>query len=260
MIFPTERHRQILLDVQRRGNVRVVDLAERFDVAEETIRRDLEKLDAQGRLVRTHGGAVAIDEPRRDPPFERRASTHAASKRAIAAEAIKRIEPDQVIGLDASSTALELARALPDIPLTVVTCSPVLPPMLADREHVKIVSTGGELDADQMCYVGWVAEHAVRRFNLHIAFLSCRGCEASRGLSEASESHARIKRRMHDLAERTIVLADHSKLGVRSSVFYADVSDADELITDSRADAKQVADLRAAGVTVTQAKSKGATP
>lgn len=227
----SERQRVILRRVQQNGAVRVAQLARELDVAEETIRRDLERLDLDGKLVRTHGGAVPL-EPDRELPYVVRETANLPAKRAIAAIAARHIRDGDVIALDASSTAIELARAMPHVPLTVLTNSLVGAMVLAARPHARVILTGGVLDAPSMSFVGSLAEDALTRFHINKLFLSTKGVDAQRGLSVASNDHARIKRRMIDLADETFLLADRSKFGVKSVEFFAQVEDIDVIITD----------------------------
>ncbi|MDX1565045.1 MAG: DeoR/GlpR family DNA-binding transcription regulator, partial [Phycisphaeraceae bacterium] len=233
-MFAQQRHLQIMDLLRTGGSVRVSELASRFDVTEETIRRDLETLGNAGKLVRTHGGAIATSD--QELPLSIRQATNLKEKIAIAEAAIGRMQERQVIGLDASSTAYEVARRVPDRPMTVVTNGMPIATVLADRAHVRVVLTGGTLDAGSMSLTGAGAEATLERFNLSQLFLSCKGVEVDRGLSEATEEHAAIKHRMMRAAERVILLADHSKINVRSSVCFASIQEVDELITDRRAD------------------------
>ena len=119
-----ERHRAIRERLARQGSVRVTVLASMFSVTEETIRRDLDKLQDEGFLRRIHGGALPVAESGTDTPFWYREQVLEDEKRAIAREAAKRIEAGDRILLDASSTAWFLAQEIPeDLPLTVLTNS-----------------------------------------------------------------------------------------------------------------------------------------
>lgn len=243
-----QRHREILGRLRRQGGVRVADLAQTLRVTEETIRRDLEKLGLEGKLVRTHGGAMPIRDDRQDLPFDVRKTAHLAEKQAIAAHALRYVAEGDVIALDPSSTAHELARILPDRPLTVVTNSLPVAVTLLDRAHVRVVCTGGTLDVRARSFVGLLAEQALERFNITKLFLSSKGVDLARGLSEVTEEQARVKRRMMDVAGKTFLLADHSKLGVKSVVFFASPTEADVLITDAGASAELLSELGELGL------------
>lgn len=236
LMLAQERQREILNRVLSGSGVRVASLARELSVTEETIRRDLERLDQEGKLIRIHGGALPPEKDRRDLPFGVRETVNLAEKRSIAAHAIRHMEEGDVIALDASSTARELARLIPDFPLTVITNSIAVVSALVDRVRVRVISTGGVLDAPSLSYIGPLAEQALARFHIQKLFLSCQGIDLERGLSVTADEHAGIKRRMIELAERTYLLVDHSKVGVRAVEFFAPIADVDMLITDGDAD------------------------
>ena len=256
-----ERHRQIVSKIGHSGSARVSDLARLFDVTEETIRRDLKVLSGQGRLIRTHGGALASEPPvasgsHIDLPFAQRDAAQMPQKQVIAAQAVRLIKPGEVIALDASSTVCELARQLPDIPLTVVTNSLAVCSILSHHTRVNTVCTGGALDADAMAFVGLQAARALDSFNIAKFFYSCRGIDLERGVSESNDRHAALKLRTIELADQSILLADTSKFGIASSVFYMPADSVGLLITDDGRNDEvggMIATLRNRGVTIEQA-------
>ena len=249
-MLAAERHRLILERVQQQGSVRVAALAKELTVTEETIRRDLEKLGAEGQLVRTHGGAVALASDRTELPFDVRDAVHLPEKRAIARRAASFINEGDVIALDASSSAYELARCLPERPISVVTNSLAIANLLADAAHIRLILSGGVLDGPSMGLVGALAEENLGRFNIRKLFFSCQGLDIDRGLSLTADEHGRMKRRMMDLAEQAYLLIDHSKLGVRAVEFFANVSELDMVITDPSAPQDAVHRMRDMGVKV----------
>lgn len=249
-MLSVQRHREILSRVEASGSATVRELARELEVAEETIRRDLEKLSSEGRLIRIRGGALRVEDDRREIPFDVREIVNLEEKQAIAALAVSHLVEGDVIALDASSTARELARLIPDIPLTVVTNSIAVTTALMDRARVRVVSTGGILDASSLSYVGSPAEEALERFNIGKVFLSCKGFDLERGLSVATDEHARIKRRMMELADKTYLLVDNSKFGVKAVEFFADTTEVDIVITDSGTDQAAIRKLKKTGLAV----------
>jgi DeoR/GlpR family transcriptional regulator of sugar metabolism len=243
-----ERHRRILSRLEEAGSVRVAELARVLEVTEETIRRDLESLDGEGRLIRIHGGAVPIEDDGRELPFNIRQAANLDQKKAIARAAAGHIAEGDVIALDASSSANELARVIPDVPLTVVTNSLAAAGSLLKLKRVQIVCTGGILDAPSLSLVGSLAEKALEHFNINKLFFSSKGVDLTRGLSVAEDSHARLKRIMLDLSERSYLLADSSKFGVKSVVFFARMPEVDVVITDTAASAADVEKLEELGL------------
>ncbi len=257
--LPDQRRRRILEHLNEDGSVRVSFVAGKLGVAEETIRRDLKLLEEGGHLVRTHGGAVPsarIDAMplHRDISFAERRSAMEAEKRAIAIEAAKLIKPNTVIALDGSTTAWELARALPKIPITVVTNSLVIVNLLASRGDVRIVCTGGRLEPTLQLFEGFLAHEALQRLNIDLAFFSCRGIDAKRGYSDPSEVSAVYKQRLIELAGKSIVLADHTKFDVRSVVNFASPGKVHTIITDNGVAPSRLKAFVAAGVACVRAK------
>jgi DeoR/GlpR family transcriptional regulator of sugar metabolism len=242
----------------RQGSVRVAQAAAELGVTQETIRRDLERLEREGRLVRSHGGAIPIDLDRTELPLDVRETVHLEQKRAIAAHAAAEIREGHVIALDASSTARELARLLPNIPMTVVTNSLAVAMVLHDRPRVRVVVTGGVLDGPSRSFIGEMAMEVLDRFHFTRAFISCQGIDLERGLSVTADEQAGIKRRMLALAEESVLLADSSKFGVKAVEFFAKVSDLDVIITDRGVPRAMVAKIEKAGVRVEVAREDGA--
>lgn len=247
------RQREILVRLDADGAVRVIDLAAELGVTEETIRRDLAKLHRCGRLLRTHGGAVVDDSRRREIPFKIRQAENLVLKEAIAAEAATLVKEQAVIVLDASTTVLELARVLPDRPLTVLTNSLAVARVLSDRTKVRVVLTGGEFEPTSLSLTGAVALQTLARFNISQAFLSCSGVDLERGLSEASDPPAQFKQLLLELAEHTYLLADHSKFGTRSVVFFGKLQQLEAIVTDDQTSENITRRLASAGVSVIQA-------
>lgn len=250
-----ERHRWILDNLNARGSVRTTQVAEALDVTEETVRRDFEKLEADGMLLRSHGGAVRLDPNRRESPVQERAGENTAAKQAIARAALRQIKQGQTVYFDASTTVLQLALLVPDQTLTVVTNGLQIAMALAEKSDVQCILLGGALRVSSLSCTGWAAEKGLEIYHIDKAFLSCRGIEAERGLSDASEAQARLKHEVITRASETVLLADRTKAGVASSYFFARPGDIDGWITDA-APPKMLAEaLAAQGVRVEVADS-----
>lgn len=227
-----ERHRKILELLQSRGSLRTVDLAKMLRVTDETMRRDFEKLEADGLLQRSHGGVVRIEATRRDIPSGERETQNAAAKAKIARAALARVKPGQTIVMDASTTVLHLARLLPDEPLTVLTNSLQTATVLAAKPSIHVLVLGGRLQPRSLSCAGRQAEEMLSSFRIDSAYLSCRGIHPVRGLSESSEDEAALKRTVVRCAEEVCLLADASKWDLVSGYFFAQPADIDLWITD----------------------------
>lgn len=228
-----ERHRRLLELLNDQGGIRTAEAARSLGVTEETVRRDFEKLEAEGALLRSHGGAVKLEAVRREFPARERAEQHAPEKLQIARAAVARIQPGQTILFDASTTALQVARLLPDQPLTVVTNALQTALALVEKPSIHVSVLGGTLLSSSQSCTGWSAEQMLELFRIDTAYISCRGLDAERGPSEATEEQARLKRRIVEHAEEVCLLADSSKAAVSSSFYFSRTADLDLWITDA---------------------------
>ncbi|NIK68573.1 MULTISPECIES: DeoR/GlpR family DNA-binding transcription regulator [unclassified Paenibacillus] len=246
-----ERYETIVRLVNERGSIRVSELSELCQVTEETIRRDLDRLEQAGRLRRSHGGAVSVKDTQPETPVAEREIMHADEKRRIAEEAVKLIKPNDRILLDASSTAWYMASILPDIPLTVLTNSIKVAVALSNKEKIEVISTGGILASRSLSYVGPLAERSLETYHVNKLFLSCKGVHLERGISESNELQARIKHKMLGIAEQVILLADSSKFGVQAFTHVGDLAEVNAIITDRRLSQEAAAGLSERSIPVT---------
>ncbi|EXX90258.1 DeoR faimly transcriptional regulator, partial [Paenibacillus darwinianus] len=240
-----ERYERIVQLVNERGSIRVTELSELCSVTEETIRRDLDRLEQMGRLRRSHGGAVSVKDLQSETPYAEREIANAEEKRRIAAEAIRHIAPRDRILLDASSTAWYMAAIMPDdMPLTVLTNSIKVALELSGKERIEVISTGGILAQRSLSYVGPLAERSLDAYHVDKAFFSCKGVHLERGVSESNELQARVKQKMVGMADRVYLLADASKFGVQAFTHVADFREIDAVITDRRLPKESLERLR----------------
>lgn len=244
MMLVAQRYDKIVKLVNEHGSMRVTELSERCQVTEETIRRDLDRLERQGLLRRSHGGAVSVQDEQPETPFSEREIMHAEEKRRIAEQAVKLIEPNDRILLDASTTAWYMAASLPDIPLTVLTNSIRVATQLSNREKIEVISTGGQLVSRSLSFVGPLAERSLDTYYVNKLFLSCQGVHLERGVSESNELQGRVKQKMVGMADQVILLADASKFGVQAFAHVMNLNEVDQLITDSRIEQRIVEQLQ----------------
>jgi len=236
--------------LETQPSLRTIELAKHFDVTDETIRRDLEFLDSERKLIRTHGGALRIEKRVIDLPLQKRLKENRAAKQEIAKKALELVKEGDTILLDASSTVLALAEMLPDIDLTVVTNAHDTVVPLMGKNRINVIATGGKLDRVSLSYGGATAWSTVRKISIDKAFFSCNGLDLERGASEVAEIHAEFKENALEFCAEKILLCDSSKLGVRSSRYFADFEKIDRVITDSAADPAFISKLAQAGVAV----------
>lgn len=252
-MLPAQRHQQIYELIHTKGSMRVKELSQLFDVTEETVRRDLDSLEAEGKIRRSHGGAVRIREDNEEIPYRQRETQNVLEKEAIASAALRYISVGDKIALDASTTAWHVAQAMPDFPVTVLTNSLWIAMELASRDKVEVISTGGIVHSKSLSYVGPLAEETLGQFHVNKAFLSCKGLHTEYGVSESNPLQALVKRKMMDISDSVYILADHSKIQVRDFTRVASLQEIDVLITDNKAAHEDVDAIRLLGIDVRQA-------
>ncbi|MEO0509512.1 MAG: DeoR/GlpR family DNA-binding transcription regulator [Verrucomicrobiota bacterium] len=245
-----ERQQQILTLLEERGTVRTIDLAEEFQVTDETIRRDLQNLAENGQLARIHGGASNLNGRPKLQSFTERRSINVEKKRAIAQAAVELIQPGCTYAFDSSTTVLELIFTLPDLPYRVVTNAYAVIDQLIGREQLELICTGGRYHPKTQTFVGGDSIDTLRRHNINTAFISSIGFDAVRGASEGFEQQATFKERLVQFADEVILLVDSTKLNQRSEYFFAGVNQLSKIITDNAADPTVIRELVAADCSV----------
>ncbi len=245
-----DRQRRILELLHEAGSLRTIETAVELGVTDETVRKDFEILEKRGELIRTHGGASRPERIREDLPFTERQAIRREEKQAIARLAASRIQPNETIFLDASSTVLTLTEFLPDLPLTILTNALNVFTALSDRPNLDLICTGGLYDPKSRSFIGLTAEKSLQRYNIHRMFFSGNGLHLERGASESNARQAAFKERVVANAEDVVFLADHSKLGRKASFFFAQTTDINCLITDKSADLGFLENLQGRGVEV----------
>lgn len=230
-----ERRNAILAKLATDGKVIVSDLSEEFNVTEETIRRDLEKLDKEGLAKKTYGGAVVLETHAADLPFNVRKRVNATLKETIAQKIADMIHDGDSIMLDASTTAICVTKYIKNREnITLLTNSVEILLDLADKSGWNILSTGGTLKNGSLALVGASAEKMIRGFHVDIAVCSAKGIDMSMGISDSNEKDAQIKEAIFSAADKKILAIDSTKFDKCSFVRVCDVKDVDILVTDER--------------------------
>lgn len=235
-MLAVDRRNKITELVQKNKSVIVPELAKLFDVTTETIRGDLEKLEKQGVLVRTYGGALLAEGSESDMDISDRDIINFEGKQRIGIAASKLIKDGETVFLDASTSSLHIARNIKDKKsVTIITNSERIINELTGCEGIRVVSTGGLLMTKNMSYVGRIVEKTIREnYFANKVFFSCRGATLSRGLTESNEAEAEIKKAMIDASESVFFLCDHTKMGKIGVPVISDFSRLDTLITDTK--------------------------
>lgn len=232
-----ERRKEILTRLEAEGKVLVSELAKDFEVTEETIRRDLEKLDKEGLASKTYGGAVSKHTATLDLPYKIRIGVNVDEKQRIADSVAQMISDGERIMLDSSSTAIYIIKKLKEKKnLTVITNSVVILLELADKSDWTVLSTGGNLKEGALSLTGSSAEKMIRSYHVDTAICSCKGVDMEIGVTDSNEKDSLIKQAMFASAERKILAADTLKLSKKSFVRVCEFSDIDYLVTDQKPD------------------------
>jgi DeoR family transcriptional regulator, fructose operon transcriptional repressor len=253
-LFSDERQEAILAEISREGRASVAGLAERFAVVGETIRRDLAELERRGVIRRVHGGAIPAEKVTFEPPIEDRASRMTAEKERIAAAALTELPAEGSIFIEAGSTPSYLANALPsDRALTVVTNGGYIANALARHDHLTVLSVGGRVRPRSLACVDDWALDVLSRLHVDVAFLGTNGISVGSGLTTPDLAEAAVKRATLTIAARTVLLADHSKVGVVSLARYGELNQIDLLVTDTGLPLEDMRELGDAGLRVIRA-------
>ena len=230
-----ERRNAILAKLNAQGKVIVTDLSREFDVTEETIRRDLEKLDNEGLAKKTYGGAVSNQNLNIDLPYNVRKRANVELKQKIAEKIAEMIHDGDYIMLDASSTAIYVTKYIADRKnITLITNSVEVMLELADKSDWNILSTGGSLKKGALSLVGASAERMIRGFHVDLAICSSKGIDLNIGVTDSNEKDSEIKRAIFGAANRKILAVDSTKFDKISFVRVCDMADIDVVVTDSQ--------------------------
>jgi DeoR family fructose operon transcriptional repressor len=253
-MYAEERQQEIVRLARANGRVDVASLADTLNVTAETIRRDLTSLERAGVLRRVHGGAIPVERIGFEPALATRDSVLIDEKERIAKTALAEVPEDGAIILDAGTTTARLAQALPlDRELTVVVNSPVIATMLGTRMNLNVLLVGGRLRGRTLATVDDWALRPLADMYVDVAFIGTNGFTVERGLTTPDPAEAAVKRAMINAARRTVLLADHTKIGNDYLARFGTVADLDLLITDTGVDDDLVVDVEAAGLRVVRA-------
>ncbi len=237
-MLAVERRNRIIEKLQEDRRVVVSDLADVFKVSEETIRRDLERLDKDGIATKSYGGAVvneglSIDL---DLPFNVRRKRNIPEKQTIARLVAEMVSDGDFLMLDASSTAVFIAKTLKNTKkdLTIVTNSIEILLELSDVEGYNVISSGGILKGGYLALTGPQAIEGLSSFNVEKSFFSCKGIDPKRGITEGNSYFAETKRAMMYSARMRVLTVDSSKFNNVGFSRVCDLKELDRIVTDRK--------------------------
>ena len=250
MPLAADRRLKIVERVAEGVSIEVGSLAREFGCSEMTVRRDIQRLERDGFLRRTYGGATAHLTRSLDVAFNARALANAREKRMIALSAVELIGDARFIFLGIGTTAEQFARFLPaHNDATIVTGSLPIGSMLGTRPQ-RVVVLGGTVRRDELTCVGPIARAALERYRFDIAVLGTAGLTARWGLTDLNEDEAEVHRIAIERSERLMVIADGSKIGQVTSSVVAQAASIKTLVTDASASESELEQLRGLGIEV----------
>jgi len=230
---PAERRSYALDRLEEHGHVSVNDLSEKLGVSSATIRKDLQFLEDESLLIRTHGGAIAPNRFAFNVPLDEKAKRQKEEKRQIGKKAVEMINDRDTVILDSGTTTLQIARNLNDrSELTLATHSLHIAVEMLGNPEVKSLFLGGTVRSKSASTLGPYAEEMLRDHSFRKLFLAGDGFDIEHGLTTTNDSEAHLNRLMIEASEKTIVVVDSSKFGRRGLCRICKTSAVDAVITD----------------------------
>lgn len=230
-----ERRNKIFEKLQAERRVVVSELSQKYGVSEETIRRDLEKLENDGLAIKSYGGAVLNENANLDLPFNVRKNRNVIGKQKIAELVCSLVKDGSTIMLDASSTDVYIARALKDKNnLTLITNSIEILVEFFDVPNVNVLSTGGTMRMGTLALVGHQTDKMLKSYHVEKTIISVKGLDLEVGLTDSDELHATNKGTMLKAAKEKILAVDSSKFGRKAFISVANLEDITTVITDEK--------------------------
>jgi DeoR/GlpR family transcriptional regulator of sugar metabolism len=223
-----------------------------------TIRKDLVVLETEGRIVRAHGGAIAVTGAPSELAFDLRERMQWDSKTRIGSAAAAFVEDGETIAVDASTTGLYMVRHLKRRPwtqLTVVTNGIRIASELAGERGITVLVPGGRLRWEAMSFVGHWGDGLFRRINVGKAILGAAGISVDAGLTDATEEEAQIKRAMVSAAREVIAIVDHTTWGKVAIATFCKLEQLSRIVTDDLAPPELVDEVARLGIVVTRASA-----
>ena len=229
-----ERRREILTRLMANGKVIVAELARDFGVTEETIRRDLERMDREGLVSKTYGGAVSKQNSGLDLPYNVRESVNVTEKKEIAEKIAALVHDRERVMLDSSSTSLYVVKQLKNKKnLTIITNSVKILVEVSDMSDWTVLSTGGLLKKDALSLTGSSAEKMINSYHVDTAICSCKGLDMELGVTDSNEGDSLIKQAIFAAAEKRILALDSEKFDKKSFVKVCGLAEIDVVVTDA---------------------------
>ena len=236
IILPEERRERIIEILKTKDYAEIPYLSETFNVSEMTIRRDIDKLEKDDRVIKVYGGVrlKVLSEREWESPIEIRKSTNSLAKQMISREALKLINDGDVIAFDASTTALELSRMLKfERKVTVVTNNLNIAIELAEDPEIPIILLGGFIRRTSLSVIGSGMNKYLESINIDKAFISCKSFNFTDGVTDFLMDEGEAKQAIIKRSNEVFLLADTSKINTIAFFKICDSKQIDYVITDN---------------------------
>ncbi|MEC0230413.1 DeoR/GlpR family DNA-binding transcription regulator [Paenibacillus alba] len=246
-----DRRMTILNQLEMEGKVQVHHLSELLAVSTETVRRDLDRLEKEGKLRKVYGGAVKMRMELVEPPFLKRAQMMRPEKMAIGKLAASLVQDGETIMLDNGTTTIEMLPYLKDrTNVTIITHSIPILNLAMETFRGRIIFAGGEVNAEYKAVSGVLTDQTLDQFKVNKAFVSVGGISLADGITDFHLGEAVISRKMMQRAEEAIVLTDHTKFGMATFARVSKLEDISMLITDAGCPKEWIDTIEALGIEV----------
>lgn len=234
LLFAEERKQKILQMLKTDSKLLVADLSEHFGVSATTIRTDLRELEGDGKLRRTHGGAISVPKTIFEPTSTQKSSKNAVQKEAIAKKAAELVQNGDTILIDSGTTTERIIPFLTKKEQLVVVVNDItLAHALEEYTNAQVIMIGGVIKRGFHCTSGSIAINSIKNLNVEKAFIAANALSVEKALTTPDINQAELKKAMISTATEVFVLCDSSKFGKISFAQFAELNDIDVLITDS---------------------------
>ena len=248
--IPAERQKKMMEYIEANTSAQIHELAEKFHVSEATVRRDLDDLDQQGALKRTHGGAIKVDRSTAyESMYSEKIGQMLEEKHRIASSAAQMVHAGDTVLIDSGTTTFFIAQALSHHEnLTIITNDLYIAYQTPLHPSSTLIVTGGTRRQGRQELVGTVTENFIRDTHVDIAFIGVDGIDLTGGATNANFAEVGVKRLMLEAAARGVIVADHSKFGRIALARICDIKEASLILTDTGIDGDMLTRLKKLGV------------
>ncbi|UKS25269.1 DeoR/GlpR family DNA-binding transcription regulator [Paenibacillus sp. HWE-109] len=246
-----DRRMTILNQLEMEGKVQVHHLSEMLAVSTETVRRDLDRLEKEGKLRKVYGGAVKMRLELVEPPFLKRAQMMKAEKAAIGKLAASLIQDGETIMMDNGTTTIEIMPYLKDrTNITLITHSVPILNLAMETFRGRIIFVGGEINMEFQAAAGSLTDQMLDQFKVNKAFISVGGISLTDGITDFHLAEAIVSRKMIQRAEESILVTDHTKFGMSTFARVSKLEEISMVITDSGCSKEWIDAIETLGIEV----------